>query len=531
MSKLLERVAAEINGEFSRENHEMPELVRSALVWVPLSKIQDNPYQPRQTYDPSHIVSLAHSIYSMKDDLRSTQGLQQPPMGRIGKIGADGSFTPAPQLVYSDQPALRRMLAEPDTVLQLMFGHSRLRAFRVLSEGVQALFPEWEPSIDEPLPPIDSDYTGMPIALGFATDEQMWKHAITENSQRKDINAIEEAQAIKQAIDLFGYTYEQAAQPFGYSAKGTVANKIRLLQLPAAVQRDIAAGILTERHGRELLRLVADEAQLKEVHQQATKKGLTVAQISQEVNWRADQIKTKQEQARQLAVAQQILDEGWTPPGSAEPLPADRLAMARYGFDTDEDKAILEAGLCGSHCQCCVLSYRSYSPGSLVRPDAERAPNIGVHCSNGYETVSAKRVALRLLRSEGQIEPTKAERRAAEERARRLAKAEELNRQGRAKWDAAVAEMDKAAQWQDVHFWRAVGSKISGWKLEVLAQNATTVQELHQRLLDNMYESVRGYSSDVGEIVPDQGDLDRLISSLTGPTQKPEQPKPGKQEE
>lgn len=532
MSKLLERTAAELAnpngaGTVSRE---------TPVFWLPLERVRDNPYQPRQHYDAEHILNLALSIKQIKRELPASKGLQQLPLARLGTLAADGEFDAIPRLLYGEPLELRRLVGQHDTVAQLMFGHSRLRAFRVLRWGLGILIgksagelgvdielpdsysQEFETRYAELMEP-DQDYAAIPLQLGFALDIAMWQHAITENSQRKNINAIEEAQTMARAQAEFGLTDEEAGRPFGY-ARSTAANKMRLLKLPADVQRDIAAGKLTERHGREMLRLADDPKQLSEVHKSAIEHGRTVAQLTQDVSWRAEQIKSKQEKERQLTVARAILADGWTPPGSQEPLPADRVGGSHYFFDTEDERAILASGLCGSHCQCCVLGYRNYRSEEMVRPDAERAPGVGLGCAGGWEAINPKRAALRKLQSEAQIGPNEAERQIAEEKAQKAARVVDLRREAQAKWDKALAKFDKAALWQDIRLWRLIFEEFL-YSYGSMAKEAQSITEFQQMVFDQLLKSTRQYDRELGDYVPDPARLDRLIAALTQPLDKP----------
>lgn len=545
MSRLLQRTAEElasVNGSTPTVSQETP------VCWLPLDRIRDNPYQPRQHYDAEHILNLALSIKALKKELPATKGLQQIPLARAGRLVADG-FETAPKLLHGDLPELRWLLREPDTIVQLMFGHSRLRAWRLIRKGLGILLGKRTEDLQElgididlaglyesanrstfethyaDLMQPDPEYATFPITLGYAEDLDMWRHAITENSQRKNINAIEEARAMQIAQKQFGLTDEEAGKPFGY-ARSTTANKLRLLNLPAEVQRDIAAGKLTERHGRELLRLADDPKQILEVHQAAVKGQKSVAQLTQDVNWRAEQLKAKQEQQRQLAVAKEILAAGWTPPGSTEPLPVERVGNASYTFDTAEDKAILEAGLCGSQCQCCVLTYRSYNFDSMVRPDAERAPRIGLGCTGGWEAMNPKQAALRKLQQDGQLGPSEAERRLLEEKAQRQAKITDLQREARAKWEKALAKLNKESLPQDLRFWR-VASRELQYRLRDLTQKAQSLPELVDAILEQLLQEAWEYSRELQGSIPDESKLDRLITALTQPLKRTAQPQPG----
>ena len=212
---------------FSQEND------RGALVWLPVGRIYDNPFQPRANYDD--VESLADSIWALKDELPATLGLQQPPVARVIVFGDDGDERAIERSRYNDPAALRRLALSDKHAVQLHFGHRRLRAWKLLRDR-------------------DPAYAEFPVLLAYADDLGMWKHVVAENAQRKDINAIEEAETLRVAVDRFNLTLEQAGQPFGYS-KSTISNKLRLLNLPEPLRLELQAGRMTERHGRALLRL------------------------------------------------------------------------------------------------------------------------------------------------------------------------------------------------------------------------------------------------------------------------------------
>ena len=116
-------------------------------ILIPLSKIQPNPYQPRIVDDPEHIEKLARSIAADK--------LLQVPMAR--NHGHNRSC-------------------------ELAFGHSRRKAFEWLRDNWKA----------QGLTDRYTGYTVMPLEVVELTDEEMYRYAITENVQRKDLNPIEQ---------------------------------------------------------------------------------------------------------------------------------------------------------------------------------------------------------------------------------------------------------------------------------------------------------------------------------------------------
>lgn len=200
-----------------------------AVLRIDLDRILDNPYQYRRSYDAADLAELAANIRAMAAQLPGTSGLQSPPLARLVTVERDGDLTPTIN-------TSRYELMHPDVRCQLLFGHRRLRAFRLLAES----------SPDE--------YATLPITIVTATDEQMWQAAITENTQRSDVSPIDEALSLQKAMLEFGLTSEEAGQPFGWS-RSTVANKIRLLDLPAAYLDAVAAGTISESAGRTLLML------------------------------------------------------------------------------------------------------------------------------------------------------------------------------------------------------------------------------------------------------------------------------------
>jgi ParB family chromosome partitioning protein len=92
----------------------------------------------------------------------------------------------------------------------------------------------------------------VPVVIREASDKESLELAIIENVQRADLNPMEEAQGYQQLIEQFSYTQEQLAQIIGKS-RPHIANTLRLLSLPEAVQIFLMDGRLTAGHGRALL--------------------------------------------------------------------------------------------------------------------------------------------------------------------------------------------------------------------------------------------------------------------------------------
>ncbi len=184
---------------------------------IEVNKISPNPFQPRKFFDESALRELAASI--------KEHGVIQP-------------------LVVSPTPS----------GYELVVGERRFRAAQLA--GLLKV-----PAI-------------VKVAM---VDQTKLEMALIENIQRKDLNPIEEAQAYERLIKTFNLTQEEVARKVGRS-RPAVANTIRLLNLPAEVQRAIIEGKLTEGHGRALLGLV-DPEKIILMTKQILEKGWTVRDV------------------------------------------------------------------------------------------------------------------------------------------------------------------------------------------------------------------------------------------------------------
>jgi ParB family chromosome partitioning protein len=197
----------------------------SALQEVPISSIKPNPLQPRSHFEEEAMSSLAASIRA------------------VGVL----------------QPILVRDLGEGE--YELVAGERRWRAAR--RAGLQQI----------------------PVIIQSISDSSSLEHALVENLHRADLNPLEEAAAFHQLIDDFGYTHEQVATRVGRS-RTAVTNTLRLLQLPAGVQRSIADGQLTAGHARALLG-TPDRGFQEELAKRVIADGLTVRAVEDEIRVRA----------------------------------------------------------------------------------------------------------------------------------------------------------------------------------------------------------------------------------------------------
>ncbi|WP_412541134.1 ParB/RepB/Spo0J family partition protein [Longispora sp. K20-0274] len=102
--------------------------------------------------------------------------------------------------------------------------------------------------------------TAIPAIIRETADDAMLRDALLENIHRANLNPLEEGAAYQQLLEEFGATHEELSRRIGRS-RPQITNTIRLLNLPAGVQRRVAAGVLSAGHARALLSLDSAEAQ------------------------------------------------------------------------------------------------------------------------------------------------------------------------------------------------------------------------------------------------------------------------------
>lgn len=123
----------------------------------------------------------------------------------------------------------------------------------------------------------------VPVIVRVEQEQKKLELALIENLQRENLNPLETARAYRRLIDEFNITQEEAAKRVG-KARSSVANALRLLQLPLEVQEALQAGQITEAHAKYLLGL-EDRAKQLVILKKIIRQNLTVAQTDQEV-WR-----------------------------------------------------------------------------------------------------------------------------------------------------------------------------------------------------------------------------------------------------
>jgi ParB family transcriptional regulator, chromosome partitioning protein len=182
---------------------------------IDISQIDSNPDQPRREFDPAAMKSLAESI------------------------GAHGLLQPVVVRRVNDR-------------YELIAGERRLRAA------------------------IQAGWTEVPAHVIQADDRQVAEMSVIENLHRKDLNPLEKAVSFQRYLEQYGCTQEELAARLKID-RSTIANLIRLLELPEVVQQTIRLGKITQGHARALLPL-GDEREQVEFCQRIQREGLNVRQ-------------------------------------------------------------------------------------------------------------------------------------------------------------------------------------------------------------------------------------------------------------
>lgn len=114
----------------------------------------------------------------------------------------------------------------------------------------------------------------IPAVIKNTADEAMLRDALLENLHRADLNPLEEASAYQQLLADFGITQDQLAGRIGRS-RPQISNTLRLLKLPASVQKRVASGVLSAGHARAVL-AAGDEAAMERLADKIVNEDLTV---------------------------------------------------------------------------------------------------------------------------------------------------------------------------------------------------------------------------------------------------------------
>ena len=189
---------------------------KSPYQMLPIHKVEPNPGQPRQDFDPEELQSLADSI--------AAHGVVQPLTVREL---ANGYY-------------------------QIIAGERRWRAARI------------------------AELREIPAVIIEADDRKVMELALSENLQRQDLNPVEEALGYQTLMQDYGLTQEDAAKQVGKS-RPAVANALRLLNLTEKVLEMVRKGELTAGHARAILSLKSEKMQ-EQAAQKIAALGLSVRQ-------------------------------------------------------------------------------------------------------------------------------------------------------------------------------------------------------------------------------------------------------------
>lgn len=150
----------------------------------------------------------------------------------------------------------------------------------------------------------------VPCLVQNYDEQQTATAAIVENIQRENLSAIEEALAYQQILDTQNITQEELAQKVG-KKQSTIANKLRLLQLPMTVQEAVRRKDITERHARALLKLNTTAKQ-NNMLREIMDKGLNVEQTEEKIRKKIEPKKPKPKTksiSQNLKIAMNTLDQ------------------------------------------------------------------------------------------------------------------------------------------------------------------------------------------------------------------------------
>lgn len=200
-------------GEVDLRDEPLAAVPGMQFVQLPIDEVRANPNQPRQHFDPEALAELVHSL--------QTVGLLQPIVVR--RVGTD---------------------------YEIVAGERRWRAAR------------------------EAEWTTVPALIRQTEDADLLRDALLENLHRVQLNPLEEAAAYQQLLNDFGVTQEELADRLGRS-RPHLTNTLRLLRLPAPVQRRVAAGVLSAGHARALLGLPSPE-QMETLANRIVAEGLSV---------------------------------------------------------------------------------------------------------------------------------------------------------------------------------------------------------------------------------------------------------------
>lgn len=130
------------------------------------------------------------------------------------------------------------------------------------------------------------DVAKVPVVLCNVSDNEILEVSLLENIQRENLTVIEEAQSYHDLLQIHGYTQEELAKKLGRD-RSTIANMLRLLQLPSALKNDLETGRITSGHARSILSLPNEVLQL-EMRQRILRNSWSVRETESQVRMKLD---------------------------------------------------------------------------------------------------------------------------------------------------------------------------------------------------------------------------------------------------
>ncbi|MGO2993795.1 MAG: ParB/RepB/Spo0J family partition protein, partial [Brachybacterium alimentarium] len=216
---------------------------------IPIHEIRENPRNPRTMFDDDELDELAFSLREV--------GVLQPVVVRPIPVTDEGES------------------------FELVMGERRWRAAR------------------------RAELTSIPAIIRETSDDDLLRDALLENLHRAQLNPLEEANAYQQLLEDFGCTQDELGDRIGRS-RPQITNTLRLLRLPALVQRRLASGALSAGHARALLAL-DDQTLMEELAQRIVSEGLSVRAVERLVS-RGGQQETGTRVARRTSYDPHVVD-------------------------------------------------------------------------------------------------------------------------------------------------------------------------------------------------------------------------------
>lgn len=246
-----ETAAVKKNEDAKNDEPELLPVQGGYLVELRLSDVGPNLHQPRTIFDEDDLCELADSIKEV--------GVLQPIVVRKRPL-AQIEAARKENAVNNDE-SHNMFDGRMDSMYELIMGERRWRASQIA--GLKTI----------------------PAIVKTTADDDMLRDALLENLHRVALNPLEEAAAYQQMIDDFGLTQAQLSKSVSKS-RPQIANTLRLLNLPATVQKKVASGLLSAGHARALLGLPT-EADMEQLAARIIAEGLSVRSTEEIVSMKA----------------------------------------------------------------------------------------------------------------------------------------------------------------------------------------------------------------------------------------------------